>query len=395
MATIAIPFSSIGADADSRAQLDYALTFISEAVRGARIDHDASTVELDISEEAPLEEIRRRAQELISRYEKGEFGLPKQVDFSQRFDRPVHDAWSDLLARRWVAPVGEGHVILRGLAAQLAEAINAKIDTISEQFHAEREIYPPTILCKTLDRVNHFTSFPEHVDFVSHLRRDLEVIDHYSSECREHGWSPQLHEGRMSSHDFAIAPSCCYHAYEGMEGWSVGNEGRSLTAILSCHRYEGGNHRTLARLRAFTMREIVWIGTPLFVMTARSLAEEAIVQWVKDWGLTCTLETANDMFFTDDYAIKASFQRQQQAKRELRVLIPFEEQSISCFSSNFHSNTFGKAFSIDVNGRPATSGCIGWGIERWVYAIFSQFGLDPANWPMRLQKDVENHAALC
>jgi hypothetical protein len=99
------------------------------------------------------------------------------------------------------------------------------------------------------------------------------------------------------------------------------------------------------------------------------------------------------MFFTQDYAVKASFQRQQQAKRELKLAIPSENQSISVFSSNFHAMTFGKAFNITVGGRPASSGCLGWGYERWIYAIFSQFGLDPAKWPTRLKDEFQEHAA--
>lgn len=193
----------------------------------------------------------------------------------------------------------------------------------------------------------------------------------------------------MGLSDFAISPSCCYHAYEAMEGWELEKPGRCITATLQCHRYEGSNHKYMSRLRAFTMREVVWVGQPAFVISNRSKAEELIVRWAKDWDLSCTFETANDMFFTDDYAIKASFQRQQQAKKEMRVDIPSEGRSISCFSSNFHSTTFGKAFGVTVAGRPATSGCLGWGYERWVQAILSQFGFDPKQWPEGLRSDYE------
>jgi hypothetical protein len=129
-------------------------------------------------------------------------------------------------------------------------------------------------------------------------------------------------------------------------------------------------------------------------MEGRAKAEELIVQWAKDWELVGSFETANDMFFTQDYAVKASFQRQQQAKKELRLAIPFEKQSISVFSSNFHSMTFGKAFNITLNGRPATSACVGWGYERWVYAIFSQFGMDWEQWPARLREEFANHLKI-
>ena len=147
----------------------------------------------------------------------------------------------------------------------------------------------------------------------------------------------------------------------------------------------------MTRLRAFTQRDVVWVGHPRFVMQGRAKAEEMIVQWARDWGLVGSFETANDMFFTQDYAVKASFQRQQQAKKELRLLIPAERQSISVFSSNFHAATFGKAFNITLDGRPATSACVGWGYERWVYAIFSQFGFDVRQWPEVLRHEFENY----
>ena len=133
------------------------------------------------------------------------------------------------------------------------------------------------------------------------------------------------------------------------------------------------------------MREVIWVGQPAYVIASRARADELIQQWAKDWELSCTYETANDMFFTDDFAVKASFQRQQEAKRELRMEIPSERQAISVFSSNFHATTFGKAFDIRVDGRTAASACVGWGAERWVYSLISQFGFDVDNVAARPQ----------
>lgn len=384
----------IEADKDSRAQLEYALSFASQEIISYRINDAASTIEAEVVDESAGARVSEKIQELLQRYASPVFGLAKAVDFRQERDLPVRDAWSELLQRKWVTPVGEGHVILRGPAAQLAGLIDYKIEHMfADAFQAEREYYPATILCQTLDRIHHFTSFPEHIDFVSHLRRDLEVINQFSAECKEKGWSPQLNEAKMAETDFAICPSCCYHCYEGMENWELEPPGRCTTMSVACHRYEGTNHRTMSRLRAFTQRDVVWVGQPPFVIDSRAKAEGLIVQWAKAWELSGTLETANDMFFTDDYAIKASFQRQQQAKKELRLHIPFEKQAISVFSSNFHAMTFGKVFNIKLGGRPATSGCVGWGIERWVYAIFSQFGLDFDKWPATPKEEFEAYEA--
>lgn len=390
MPSITVEIAEI--DGDLRSQLEYALTFASEDIVSYRINE--STIEVEVSTEAACGAAQRKIQELVERYGKCEFSLPKAIEFRQERDLPVIDAWSGLLERKWITPVGSGHVILRGPAAQLMSLIDSRIDRIfAKCFNAEPEVYPSTIRCETLDRCQHFTSFPEHIDFVAHLKQDLDVLNGFSQACREHGWAGDHHSRRMAQNDFAISPSCCYHCYEGMDGWELDAPGRCVTMVLGCHRYEGANHRTLSRLRAFTMREVVWVGHPRYVIESRAKAEELIIQWAKDWELAGTFETANDMFFTQDYSVKASFQRQQQAKKELRLLIPAERQSISVFSSNFHAMTFGKAFNITLGGRPATSGCIGWGYERWIYAIYSQFGLDFRQWPIQLKDEFERHTA--
>lgn len=392
MAQVEVPINGI--DPDYRSQLEYALSFADEAIVSYRINDATSVIEAEVSAKADQESVTRKIRELVQRYEKRELGLAKTVDYKNERDLPAINAWEQLLERKWVTQVGQGHVILRGPAAQLMSLINSKIEKIFvDCFKAELEIYPATIRCKTLDRCNHFTSFPEHIDFVAHLKSDVDVLNKFSSDCREHGWAEKNHDGRMAENDFAISPSCCYHCYEGMEGWDLQAPGRCTTMTLGCHRYEGANHKTMSRLRSFTMREIVWVGQPRFVIEGRAKAEELIVQWAKDWEVVGTFETANDMFFTQDYAVKASFQRQQQAKKELKLLIPSEKQSISVFSSNFHAMTFGKAFNISIGGKPATSGCLGWGFERFVYALFSQFGLDANQWPAQLREEFKAHTA--
>ena len=172
-----------------------------------------------------------------------------------------------------------------------------------------------------------------------------------------------------------------------MAGWTLEQPGRCITAVLGCHRFEGANQTTMSRLRAFSMRQVIWVGHPRYVLESRAKAEELIERQARRWGLHCRLETANDMFFTDDYAVKASFQRQQEAKKELQALIPQEDKWISVISSNFHSSTFGKAFDIKTGGRPAASACVGWGLERLVYAVVSQFGFESADWPTGLRED--------
>lgn len=380
-----VPITNV--DKDLISQLAYALTFVSEDITSYKIDESGLRIEAELKSEEAAPSVTAKIEELVARYQRREFGLPTAVHFQQDHDLPMIDTWQGLLERKWVTEIGLGHVILRGPAARLMNLIDARAqNAFGGQFGAEIEIYPSTIRCETLDRCNHFTSFPEHMDFVAHLKQDLDVLNAFSNGCRDNKWSPALHDANMAECDLAVSPSCCYHCYEGMEGWEL-DAPRCITAVLACHRYEGANHTTMTRLRAFTMREVVFIGQPRFVIECRGRAEEMIIQWAKDWELACSFETANDMFFTKDYSVKASFQRQQQAKKELLLRIPSEKKSISVFSSNFHAMSFGKAFNISIAGKPVTTGCIAWGLERWVYAIFSQFGFEVEKWPAKLRDE--------
>lgn len=390
MTTIRIPLTDVE-DAYLN-QVEYSLSFASQDIESYSLVEEGVAI-ITLREGADEEQTKKKIMGLLERYTKREFGLKEAVHFKQERDLPLIDAWTELVKRRWVTPVGIGHVVLRGLAARLHRVVDAKVlRGFGSHFNAEEEFYPNTIRSTTLDRIEHFSSFPEHVDFISHLREDVDVLSTFADNCRTHGWKPELHENQMGPFDFAICPSCCYHCYEAMEGWELEKPGRCTTVLINCHRYEGSNLTTMSRLRAFHMRELIWIGHPEFVRKSREDADKLLVQWAKDWDLDCSFENANDLFFTDNYSIKASFQRQQEAKRELLLRIPFENKKISCASSNFHAATFGKAFGILLNGRPAVSACLGWGLERWVYAIFSQFGFDPSKWPIGLRKDIDRYS---
>jgi len=379
-------------DADYVSQIAYALAFVAKEV-AAHGRSPQGHLWVDVPDEADDAALRAKIDRLLARYSKREFGLKSVIHFSRKQDSPLHNAWEGLLDRRWVRPVGQGHVVLRGEAARLFRMVDevARVH-FGGHFGAEEEVYPSTILCETLDRIKHFTSFPEHVDFVSHLQPDVDVLGACSKACAEDGWSPSAAENRLDLPRFAITPSCCYHCYEAMEGWELGEGGRCVTVQSNVHRFEGRNESTMRRMRAFHVRDVVWVGHPDYVKASREEADQMIVDLAERWDLACTVENANDMFFTDDYAVKASFQRQQQAKRELRLNIGSDGDSIAVFSSNFHASTFCKAFDIRMKKRHAVSACVGFGLERWVFALFAQHGLDIGKWPTALREDLERYA---
>ena len=373
-----------------RKHMEYAVWFADEGLQGV-VGHGDQLV-VQFADGVDVVALRTKLERLLARFAQvGDF--ESREVFRVAGAGAILEPYEELIARGWVVELGRGQVTLRGLALDLLEFLDdAFVRRIGGPAHARREYYPSVMATERLDRTNHFSSFPEHVQFVSHLREDLDLLDLFARELRDAGgWTPEVLAKLprpMASPVIALNPAVCYHCYASVENTKIEGDGFVATARSRCHRYESGNHRTLARLLDFTMREVIYVGKPDFVKREREAAVQRMRELVESWGLSCWMETANDPFFTNDFEVKAAFQRQNDMKYELRM--PLADGSVAVASSNFHSVTFGKAFHISSGTRPVCTGCSAFGLERWVYAMFSQLGMDPARWPGGLSRDFQS-----
>jgi hypothetical protein len=371
--------------------MEYASWFADERLE--RVELRDGKLVVRFAEGADEAAIRAKLDRLAARFAQMEDFQSREV-FRTAGERGASEVYPELVARGWVVELATGQVTLRGLAVDLLEFLDdAFVRKIGGPAHARREYYPSVMTTERMNRANHFSSFPEHVHFVTHLREDLDILDQFARELREAGgWTPAVLnklERPMAGPAIALNPSVCYNCYASIENSTLEGEGFVATARSRCHRFESGNHRTLERLMDFSMREVIYVGQPDFVKRHREQSIQHLRELIERWGLTSWLESANDPFFTSDFEVKAKFQRNNDMKYELRM--PLATGSVAVGSSNFHSVTFGKAFNIvqKANGRPVCTGCIGFGLERWIYAVFSQVGLDPAAWPAGLAADFQ------
>lgn len=371
-----------------RKHMEYAAWFTDERIQA--VESSGSGLVVTFADGADPAQLRPKLDRLLERFARMEVFESRDV-FRVGPERTVHETYGELCAKGWVVELGRGQVTLRGLALDLLEFFDdAFVRRIGGPANARKEYYPGVMATTRLNRTNHFSSFPEHVHFVTHLREDLDLLDAFSHELREAGgWTPDVLaklDRPMASPMIAINPAVCYHCYASVENTEIEGDGFVATARSRCHRHESGNHRTLSRLLDFTMREVIYVGKPDFVKRERELAIQRVKELVEHWELSCWMETANDPFFTNDFEVKAAFQRQNEMKYELRMPLP--GSSVAVASSNFHSVTFGKAFNIHHRNRPVCTGCTAFGLERWIYAVFSQLGLDMATWPTHLREEL-------
>ncbi|MFD0680845.1 MULTISPECIES: hypothetical protein [unclassified Paenibacillus] len=375
-----------GLASSQHGQVKYAAAFIDENIRDIRIDNNSIyiTHESAKSNEAIEAQVRR----LIERFSHGDFGFKENILFENKVATPYEgDIISELVDRKIIKILEPGLFIFREPFSSLMRFLDYSFVTkVANRFtEVKEESYPAVIHCDTLNKTNHFTSFPEHIHFLTHLREDLDIIESFSQSIRDAGgWkqdAPLDLNANMPTPKFTMNPSTCYHCYEGLQNETLEGDGLVVTAISKCHRFESRNHSDFGRLLDFSMREIIFVGKPEFVKENRLRSIEYIKELAVEWNVDSLFEIANDPFFTNDFQTKASFQRNQEMKYELRLNIPYINKSIACSSVNFHSNTFGTAFNIKMGKRNAVTGCVGFGIERWAFAFLAQYSLDEAAWP--------------
>jgi seryl-tRNA synthetase len=105
--------------------------------------------------------------------------------------------------------------------------------------------------------------------------------------------------------------------------------------------------------------------------------------------LAAEIRTASDPFYiAPDAPSKTYFQLTAETKYEVSALMP-DEQRLAVGSLNYHTDFFGRAFDIRLEGAgPAHSTCVGFGLERLVAAFIAQHGLEPDNWPAGVRRSV-------
>jgi hypothetical protein len=87
-------------------------------------------------------------------------------------------------------------------------------------------------------------------------------------------------------------------------------------------------------------------------------------------------QAATDPFFNPSSNPKYLAQRLDPVKTEMVY-----GGDLAIGSVNFHRNYFGETFAIERGGEPAFSGCVAFGLERWLYAFTDHFGPNPTDWP--------------
>jgi hypothetical protein len=135
---------------------------------------------------------------------------------------------------------------------------------------------------------------------------------------------------------------------------------------------------------------VVFLGARDDLLAKRERATALVADLLDSHDLAGDIRTASDPFFVaPDAVAKTYFQLSSDTKYEISLVLP-GEQRLAVGSLNYHSDFFGRAFDVKVEGAEYMhSVCVAFGLERWVYAFLCQHGNDVRRWPAVMREAPE------
>ena len=290
--------------------------------------------------------------------------------------RTAESVVAALRARGELWDVTPGIIGLRGNVLSLLRRIEHEIALLAQLDAPEEWLAPPALAMRTLARAEYFASFPFWLTAASHLPDNADTLEQIATADD----AVSAARSALRSPDIALPPALCYHVYERLAGRRLSTT-RLITLNGTCWRHEGARLSPLERQWAFTMREVVCLGAAGDVEDFRQRAMRVAGALASRLDLDAGFLVATDPFFAPTARGKAILQRAKGLKHELALPIG-GEQSTAAASFNNHERFFGDAFAITLEtGETASTGCVAFGLERWLLAFLVAHGIDRVAWP--------------
>ena len=220
-----------------------------------------------------------------------------------------------------------------------------------------KEYYIPTMIHREiLEKCGYLKSYPQHISAVAHINEAFydKVLENQT-----------VTRDQVVLKDYFLTPAVCLHIYPMFEG-EVMND-TAITFFGRAYRYENGRFDGSTRLWDYAIREIVFIGSPEYVKNKLQEMINETKKFVNRISLPCNIMKAHDHFYpSKKNKLREKIQIVNRTKDELITCI--DEKDIAITSFNYHGTHFSKAFHFD-NQNSIVTGCVGYGLERWVAAI--------------------------
>jgi seryl-tRNA synthetase len=261
--------------------------------------------------------------------------------------------------------VSEGLVALEEAPTRLAEELDRVCVRWAETVGAVALTVPPLLPVADLAGLDVYQNFPQ----LALVSSALDITAAGTGRIEEEAAAGTFGPGSLREAGLALPSSACYGVYLHHRGGQVPSDGKLVTLLGQCFRNED-HFDGLRRLKAFRMREVVALGTPDQVSAHLERSAHFLDALAEAIGLPLERRAARDPFY-DRTGDRAAFQEIVPVKHE------YVHQELAVASVNTHHTFFGERCGIHLpDGGPVSTGCVGFGIERWLHSLALHFAGD-------------------
>lgn len=258
----------------------------------------------------------------------------------------------------------------------LLEYLDRAFLTVAKKLNAIEKAYPVLLPMEGYVKTGYIKKSPQYAIFCGTINETIEDLEKTSVEIYKKQVNKIINEP-----EYALSPSACFHTYIEYQDKEL-PENMVVSFRQNVFRNEGKfNYREIGRLRDYQVREIVLIGNNRFVIEMRDKIMEATVDLMNTLGLKGDISLANDSFIVPKMQMYKKIQRIDKSKYEMHLYVS-DKKKISTASFNLHGKAFTSNFNISVKGVEDTvTGCVGFGLQRWIIAFVAQYGWNEERWP--------------
>lgn len=382
MNTIEIPLKNI----KDRSGFIKMLSFVSESIIGYNVDENEIQIHIDKKEN--IKEVERKLNKILGKFLKNANIVKDKVIWTNYRDKRTYHAHEEIYKSNLIQKVGDGLISLNGNAIFLFQYFDMKFAEIARNLGAEEKFYPTLLPLDESRKTGYFTTSPQYLMFCSSVKEDIEVMEHLRNV--ENNDLPNY----INQPNYTLSPAACFHTYVEYKNQTV-KKAFVTTFNQNVFRFEGRfNWNDFARLCDYHVREIVFFGEQKDVLKLREDVLHASIEFLKAMDIDAQISSTCDPFIVPSMQKYKKYQLNQEVKYELQ-LNHTEEDTIAVASYNLHGKAFTEPFHIQVEScdNPVT-GCVGFGIERWVLAFLSQYGCDVKDWPDEIQFFIKERKKL-
>ena len=289
---------------------------------------------------------------------------------------PRRELRDRLLDAELLYPTGvEGLYARSEIYQGILNAVDAMVHRWGSGLEATMVYLPPVLSRTTFDSTNYLQSFPDLMGSVHVFRgNDRDHAELLRRVEADGDWPALLEPGEV------VLSSAACHALYPMCSGRLPAGGRRYEVSGFCFRHEPSTDP--ARMQAFNMHEVVYVGDPDEAQRHRDEGLAHGLDLLRGLGLEVTPIPANDPFFGRLGSALAAGQLEEELKLEGVSPIYSPEHPTAIMSANCHRDHFGLPFGIETDsGEVAHSACVAFGVDRIAVALLARHGFDPADWP--------------